>query len=74
MGIGIDLANENTPEQAQAMENFRDQLLVALITNQAEGGKFELPVADLESTGGVGIAMRIDQHTGTIHFEIKRKH
>lgn len=58
MGEGIDLAAQDNPEHAEIMENFRDQLLLALIIKY--GPNVSIPVADVDATGGYILKMSID--------------
>ena len=71
MGIGIDLAKEDSPEHAAVIEDFRDQLLVALVKHY--GPVVTVPVADVDATGGYVMLMRVDAETREFHLEVRKK-
>ena len=74
MGKGIDLAGADNPEHAQVMEDFRDQLLVALIRRQADQrGRLVIPVSEIDKTGEVNIAMAVDPVKRVFQFEVQKK-
>lgn len=63
------MARADAPEHAQALENFRDQLLIALL--QRLGPKVSVPISEVDATGGFVVAMRIED--GAFHFEVRQK-
>ena len=75
MGIGTDLARELAPEHAQMMDDFKDQLLLALIRRQAdENGRLTIPVKEVDDTGDVMLAFSVDQDTRAFKFMVVKKH
>ena len=71
MGQGIDLAAGTNPELRAALENMRDQLLIALI--RRHGGKLTVPVREIDNTGGFVMTMECDQSARTFTFELVKK-
>jgi len=71
MGKGIDLARQESPEHAQLLDDFKDQLLIALINRHAVKGKLTIPVKEVDATGGLMLAMSVTD--GVFNFEIKKK-
>lgn len=69
MGKGVDLARADAPEHAEVMDNFKEQLLVAMVVKA--GGKYEISVADVDATGGWVLAFKIEN--GKFIFEARRK-
>lgn len=69
MGKGIDMARSEAPEHAAVLDNFKEQLLVALVVKA--GGALSIPVADVDATGGWVLAFSIQD--GVFHFEARRK-
>lgn len=69
MGKGIDMARADAPEHAEVLDNFKEQLLVAMVVKA--GGKYEIPIADVDATGGWVLAFRVDN--GKFIFEARRK-
>lgn len=57
MGKGIDAARIDAPEHAQAMDDFKDQLLLELVRRL--GGKVSIPVEDVDATGGYVLRMSV---------------
>ncbi len=70
MGSGIDAARSVAPEHAALMENFRDQLLIALV-RRAAGGKVSIPVSEVDDTGGVVLLLSVTDRT--FHLEVRKK-
>jgi len=70
MGSGINAAKELSPEAAQAMENFRDQLMIVLL--QRLGDKVSIPVAEVDNTGGHLVTMKVEN--GVFNIEVIKKH
>jgi len=69
MGKGIDLARPDAPLHAAVLDDFKDQLLLALV--QRLGGRASIPVAEIDATGAAVLMMNIvDQ---SFHFEIRKK-
>jgi len=71
MGEGIDRAKLNAPEHAKAMEDMRDQLLIVFLKRL--GGKAVIPCAEIDATGGLVLAMRIDENR-VFTFSLSRQH
>jgi hypothetical protein len=70
---GSDLARALGPEHAahaDAIEAMLQQLLIALV--KRAGGTLEVPVREIDDTGGDMLAFRIDENK-VFHFEIQRK-
>lgn len=70
MGQGIELARALAPEHAQAIDNMKDQLLLVLIARL--GGKVEIPVEEIDGTGGKVLSMALEGRT--FRFELGHKH
>lgn len=71
MGKGIDMARALGPEHAALLDDLKDQLLIVMV--QKAGGKMSIPVADVDATGGLVLAFRVDMKTRTFHFEVQKK-
>ena len=69
MGKGIDAAREGAPEHAAVLDDFKDDLLVALIRRM--GGSVRIPVAEVDDVGGLVLIMAL--RDGVFHFELGRK-
>jgi len=69
MGKGIDLARSIGPEHAALLDDFKDQLLIAMVVKN--GGTLDLPVADVDATGGYTLAFSVTD--GVFHFKAQRK-
>ena len=69
MGQGIDMARADAPEHAQVMDNFRDQLLIALLLRA--GPAVSIPVAEVDGTGAYIVLMSVCD--GNFNFEVRRK-
>lgn len=70
---GTDIARALGPEHeahADAIEAMLQQLLIALV--KRNGGKLQVPAAEIDDTGGDILAFRIDENR-VFHFEIERK-
>ena len=70
MGKGIDLARQDSPEHAEMLDDFKDQLLIVFLKRL--GGKVSIPVAEVDDTGGDMLAFRIDENR-VFHFETRKK-
>jgi uncharacterized protein YfaS (alpha-2-macroglobulin family) len=55
----------------QAIEAMKSQLLIVLINRL--GGEVDLPVAEVDATGGYNLSFKLDPATKTFHFVVKRK-
>ena len=78
MGLGRDLAREAAPgvPHHDLLENFRDQLLVALLARLADSaGTFQIPVEEVDGTGGLVIMFGLRQTPAgpAFHFEVRKK-
>ena len=69
MGSGIDLARAEAPKHAQMLENFRDQLLIALL-NRA-GPVVSIPISEVDATGKFVVLMSVSD--GNFIFEVRTK-
>lgn len=69
MGIGIDLAKQDAPLHAQAIDDFKDQLLIAMIKRL--GPNVSIPVKEVDETGRYVVAMNIKD--GNFNFELRKK-
>jgi hypothetical protein len=69
LGKGIDLARPHAPEHAQVLDDFKDQLLIALVRRL--GGVVDMPVAEVDDTGSVTLALSVNDRT--FHFEVRKK-
>lgn len=75
MGKGIDLARADAPLHAQVLDDFKDQLLIALIRRLA-GPNLEqviVPVADVDATGGFMVLFAVDEQKREFQFEVRPK-
>ena len=70
MGKGIDLVREHAPEHAAVLDDFKDQLLLALIRRL--GGNVSIPVAEVDQTGGFVLSMRIVDNVFIFTLENKQ--
>lgn len=70
MGKGTDMARLENPDHAQLMDNFKEQLLLAMIIKA--GGRYSIPVSAVDATGGWVLEVCVDEHQ-VFHFEAKRK-
>jgi hypothetical protein len=69
MGKGIELARQEAPLHAAVLDDFKDQLLLALIRRL--GGKVSIPATEVDETGGYLLAMNIAD--GGFNFELVKK-
>lgn len=68
---GIQLAAIDNPEHAAALDAMKEQLLLVML--QRLGGKAEIPVSEIDNTGGLLMMMRLDPEKRVFHFEIRKK-
>lgn len=64
MGQGRDMARAADPDAPHhdLLENFRDQLLVALLARLGgKDGRFEIPVAEVDATGDKLVSFAIQE-------------
>jgi len=71
MGSGIEAARSVAPEHAQAIDDMKDQLLIALIRRL--GGKVAIPVSEVDDTGGVVLLFHVDYEEHQLCFELQDK-
>lgn len=75
MGKGIDMARAEAPLHAELLDDFKDQLLLALVRRL--GGNVSIPVSEVDQTGGFVLAMRIadieDATKRAFVFELRKK-
>lgn len=69
MGKGIDLAREHAPLHAAVLDDFKDQLLIALVKRL--GGSVSMPVAEADDTGGWVLMFSVND--GVFNFQVSRK-
>lgn len=69
MGKGIDAARSESPIHAQVLDDFKDQLLIAMVYKA--GGKYSISVADVDATGGWVLEFAVRDNM--FHFSTKRK-
>jgi delta 1-pyrroline-5-carboxylate dehydrogenase len=69
---GTDIARAaGCGDHADAIEAMLQQLLIALV--KRAGGTLEVPVAEIDDTGGDLLAFRVDYDTRVFHFEVQKK-
>ena len=71
-GKGIDLARQESPEHAQLLDDFKDQLLIALINRQAVNGKLTIPIKEVDSTGNLLLVMSVKNDIFNFEFRHRR--
>ena len=69
MGKGIDAIRDIAPEHAAAMDDFKDQLLVALLHRL--GDRVTVPIAEVDATGRFIVLMSIND--GAFNFIVQEK-
>lgn len=72
MGKGLDLARELSEESAKAaqvIDDFKDQLLLALIIKYGPG--LSIPIRDVDATGGYVLEMGVDGYS--FNFKASKK-
>lgn len=69
MGKGIDLARPHAPAHAAVLDDFKDQLLIALVKRL--GSNVSIPIAEVDATGGHTLAFNISG--GAFNFVLGRK-
>lgn len=69
MGKGIDLARQDAPLHAEVIDNFKDQLLIALMRRL--DNKVSIPVKEIDETGGYLLAFSINN--GVFNLVLKAK-
>lgn len=70
MGKGIDLAREEAPEHAAALDDFKDQLIITLLSRL--GSKVSIPVEEVDASGSYIVYMSIV--AGVFNFDVQKKH
>lgn len=78
MGQGRDMARACDPDAPHhdVLENFRDQLLVALLKRLATVSRVvQIPVSEVDATGDtiVNFAVREVDGAQVFHFELRQK-
>lgn len=71
MGQGIEAARADSPIHAAVLDDFKDQLLIALVKRL--GGDVTIPVADVDDTGKSVMLMSIDPDKREFHFHLQAK-
>ena len=64
-------AGEDAAELARAVDAMKGQLLIVLVNRL--GGSIEIPVADIDATGGWVLEMALDRGSRTFSFNAVRK-
>lgn len=59
------------PDAAALIEAMKSQLLIVLVNRL--GGRVDVPVADVDGTGGWNLEMLIDHETRTFTFVTRKK-
>jgi len=63
--------NDISYDHQQAINAMLPQLLIVLLNRL--GGKLDIPVAEIDSTGKYVVAMKADPITREFHFEVQEK-
>ncbi len=71
MGQGIEMARALAPEHAAAIDNMKDQLLIALIKRL--GGTVEMPVSEVDDTGQDLLSFSLNPTTRKFTFVVSKK-
>ena len=71
MGKGIDLARADAPEHVAVLDDFKDQLLIALIRRLAKNNCVSIPVSEVDDTGGLLVAFSVND--GCFNFKLMKK-
>lgn len=71
MGLGVDLAREDAPLHAAVIDNFKDQFILVLLRRL--GGDVTIPVAEVDDTGGLMLAMNLTDDQKAFRFVLERK-
>lgn len=73
MGKGIDMARDQAPEHAAALDDMKDQLLIVLMKRLKAkyGDDLVFPVAEVDHTGGDLLAFAI--RDGKFIFDLRKK-
>ena len=69
MGEGIDLARDEAPEHTEILDNFKDQLLLAMVKRLGEN--VSIPFSELDETGQYVLAMAVTGNA--FHFKLSKK-
>lgn len=69
MGQGIDLARPDAPEHAAVMDNFKDQLVIALV--KRFGPTVIIPVDEVDATGDSVLYMSVVDRV--FKLEVRKK-
>lgn len=75
MGSGTDAARSEAPQHAQAIDDFKDQLLLCLVNRLAkltEDGVVTIPVSEVDNTGGLVMSMSV--HDKAFNFKVSGKY
>lgn len=73
MGKGIDLARPGAPIHAAVLDDFKDQLILALVRRLTNDGAdtLTIPVAEVDDTGGLLLAFKIENRAFV--FSLRKK-
>jgi hypothetical protein len=69
MGLGTNLARDFAPEHAQVIDDFKDQLIIALVKRL--GGNVAMPVHEVDDTSNDLLAFNITD--SVFNFQIQKK-
>lgn len=69
MGKGIDLARADAPLHAAVLDDFKDQLIIALVKRLGEN--VSIPIAEIDNTGGYLLAFNIENDA--FNFKLRKK-
>jgi len=69
MGKGIDLARTDSPDHAAALDDLKDQLLIAFVKRL--GGTVSIPVKEVDETGSYMLAFNVEDQN--FNFVLRKK-
>lgn len=78
MGKGIDAARGDSPIHAAVMDEFKDQLIIAMVRQLTNDGAepWRIPAVEIDDTGRFLLAFKLEDAGGPnpiFHFELRRK-
>ncbi len=72
VGKGIDMARPEAPEHAAVLDDFKDQLLIALLNRLADArGRVTVPVLEVDMTGLLVVSFSVND--GDFNFTVSQK-
>lgn len=75
MGSGIEAARIDSPEHAQVIDDFKDQLLLCLVKRLGKlekDGVVKIPVSEVDDTGGFVMSFSIKNQV--FNLKVTGKH